>query len=100
MFTSVLTINLLTVLFHAAEPQVGAPQPLSCYEPSVIPDPLDPRCLKAPVSMPCLTSNQVARNQPGYRNTDDPPSQCGFRIRFWIFACPCGRAQANESCDG
>jgi len=100
MSTSVLISVLFPLLVNAAEPQVGPPQPLPCYEPSVIPDPFNPRCQKVPVSMPCLTSSQVAQNQQGYRSTAEKPSQCGFQIRFGIFASPCGRTQADEVCDG
>jgi hypothetical protein len=71
----------------------GTGQPASCFTGSPIPDPTDPRCLKVPTSLPCVTP---VPNTDGW--VPVPQSNCGFKRCFWIFFCPCGRPLAGEAC--
>ena len=68
--------------------------PLECCAESIVPDPLNPRCLKAPLSLPCA---DCSLNGPAEPIKD---SYCGFRLVWWIFAKPCGRpiGADNSAC--
>jgi hypothetical protein len=89
---SVLSVTLALVVGMAAYGQIP-----NCYKGTVIPSPTDRKCRKLPVSLPCLdTDSPVEPGEVGY--TGDLDSQCGFRRKWAIFPCSCGRPQATEPC--
>lgn len=62
-----------------------------CYVGSALPS-VDPRCARVPISLPCLT------DIPTDIGWADPGGSCGFRVRFRLFACPCGDPIALAAC--
>ena len=65
-----------------------------CVLATVVPDPLEPECKKAPTSLPCL--DEFTPDPDGF--CGDAESECGFKIRFFIFAVDCGRPLADAAC--
>jgi hypothetical protein len=70
-----------------------------CYEGTATPDPNDPKCVKGPVSMPCLDTTNANNGSNSYQGSNN--AQCGTKRKKWRFTrCYCGYPQADNVCGG
>lgn len=82
----------VTALVTAQGPGGGVPV---CFKETLLPDPNDATCLKAPISNPCLDPTQVDAN--GWAATAG--GKCGWKL-LQRRRVPCGRPQVDKPCTG